>query len=252
MLADISAPATQATEPPYTGLAPGSKTYESAHFLVKAYSSETAVSYSVICEESYNRVMGDVGLYSFAPAKPYNIVVYKDADEYIKKTGQPNWSGGISYGNAILVYESQGAAAILAHEMTHLIFNEFMGLAGSGDFKWINEGLAVYEETRASVSSKTAYSRRVASLVEPNPIPFSQMINLAPQGEQTAAVEQWYAQAGSVVAFMINEGGSLGFSIFITRLKSGSTPDAAAAEAFRGLWKDIGEIEKAWLLSAKS
>ncbi len=250
-LAGISKPDIQATEPPYTGLAPGYKTYESAHFLVKAYTSETAVSYSVICEEGYNRVMGDVGLYSFALAKPYNIVVYKDSAEYIKKTGQPSWSGGMSQGNAILVYESQGAGAILAHEMTHLIFNEFMGLANSVDFKWINEGLAVYEETRASVSSKAAYSQRVTSLVEPNPVPFSQMINLAPQGEQTAVVERWYAQVGSVVSFMINEGGTLGFSIFITKLKSGASADAAVAEAFPGLWKNIGDVEKAWLLNIK-
>lgn len=247
-LEGISQPATQATEPPYTGLEPGHKTYESAHFLVKAYTTEIAVAHSVICEENYNRVMSDVGLYSFAPLKPYNVVVYKDKDEYIKKTGQPAWSGGMSYGNAILIYESQGAAAILAHEMTHLIFNEFMGLSNSADFKWINEGVAVYEETRASVSSRAAYAQRVISLVEPNPIPFSQMINLAPQGEQTGAVERWYAQAGSVVSFMINEGGTLGFSIFITRLKAGASPDAAAGEAFPGLWKNTGDIEKAWLL----
>ena len=251
-LAGLPKPVAQATEAPYTGLAPGYKTYESAHFLVKAYASETAMSYSVVCEANYNRVMGDVGLYSFAPLKPYNVVVYKDAPEYRLKTGQPEWSGGISYGNAILVYESQGAAAILAHEMTHLIFNEFMGLVNSVDFKWINEGIAVYEETRASVSSRAVYGQRVASLVEPNPIPFSQMINLAPMGEQTAVVERWYAQAGSVVSFMINEGGTLGFSIFMTKLKAGASPDAAAAEAFPGLWKNIGEIEKAWLLHIKS
>lgn len=251
-LEGLSAPVMNTTEPPYTSLAPGYKTYESAHFLVKAYNSDTTVAYSVICEENYNRVMGDVGLYSFAPVKPYNVVVYKDAGEYIKKTGQPVWSGGMSYGNAILVYESQGAAAILAHEMTHLIFNEFMGLANSRDFKWINEGAAVYEETRASASSRAGYGQRVNSLVKPNPIPFSQMINLAPQGEQTAVVEQWYAQAGSVISFMINDGGTLGFSIFITRLKAGTAPDAAAAEAFPGLWKNIGDIEKAWLLYIKS
>ena len=251
-LESISKPATQTTEPPYTGLEPGYKTYESPHFLVKAYANETTVAYSVICEQNYNRVMSDVGLYSFAPFKPYNIVVYKNADEYMKKTNQPIWSGGISYGNAILVYESPGSPAILAHEMTHLIFNEFMGLANSKDFKWINEGLAVYEETRASVSSKATYSQRVATMVVPNPIPFSQMINLAPEGEQTAVVERWYAQVNSVISFMINEGGTLGFSIFITKLKAGATPDAAAGLAFPGLWKNTGEIEKAWLLHIKS
>jgi len=99
-------PAAQADVPPYKGLEPGYKTYETAHFLVKAYTTEIAVAQSVVCEQAYSRVMNDLGLYSFAPAKPYNIVVYRDADEYLKATGQPRWSGGIAYGNAILIYGS--------------------------------------------------------------------------------------------------------------------------------------------------
>ncbi|OGS08395.1 MAG: hypothetical protein A2270_04765 [Elusimicrobia bacterium RIFOXYA12_FULL_51_18] len=241
-------PAAQANEPPYKGLEPGYKTYETAHFLIKAYTTEIAVAQSVICEQDYSRIMNDLGLYSFAPVKPYNVVVYRDSQEYIKQTGQPRWSGGMAYGNAILIYDSEGAAAVLAHEMTHLIFNEFMGLANNADFKWVNEGLAVYEENRASAVSKAAYSRRFSSTVATNPIPFSQMINLAPQGEQNAVVEKWYAQVGSVVAFMIKEGGTLGFSILIIRLKAGDTVNAAIGTAFPGLWKNLRDIEKAWLL----
>ena len=195
-------PAGQADVPPYTGLEPGYKTYETAHFLIKAYTTETAVAQSVICEQAYSRIMNDLGLYSFAPAKPYNVIVYRDADEYIKATGQPRWSGGMAYGNAILIYGSRpaeqygsaadpssgdgsgGSASVLTHEMTHLIFNEFMGLANSADFKWVNEGVAVYEESRTSAESRAAYSRRFANMVAPNPIPFSQMATQAPQGEQ--------------------------------------------------------------------
>ncbi len=256
-------PPAEANEPPYTGLAPGAKSYETAHFLVKANRTDVAVAYSVVCEQSYGRIMSDLGLYSFAPAKPYNIVVYRDAEEFLSKTGQPRWSGGMAYGNAILVYESEGAAAILAHEMTHLIFNEFMGLNNSADFKWINEGMAVYEESRASASSRAAYNRRLVRFVKSSPIPFSQLVNLAPPGfskdvpghgigdgssPDNTAVERWYAQAGSVASFLINEGGTLGFSAFISRLKAGDTPDAAIGAAFPGLWRNLSEVERAWLL----
>jgi hypothetical protein len=265
-LKDMS-PLSQANDSPYAELDPGYKNYESAHFLVKAYTTEIAVAHSVVCEQSYSRVMGDLGLYSFAPAKPYNVVVYRDAGEFVKKTGQPRWAGGVAYGNAILVYESEGSAAILAHEMTHLIFNEFMGLNNSADSRWVNEGVAVYEENRASAASRAAYSRRLIALVAPNPIPFSQFINLAPQSISddaavresgatpasgtNAAIERWYAQAGSVAAFMLKEGGTLGFSIFISRLKAGDTPDAAVGAAFPGLWRNMSEIERAWLLFIK-
>ncbi len=245
-------PVTHAVEAPYKGLEPGYKTNESAHFLVKAYSSETASSISLKCEADYNRIMNDAGLYSFAPAKPYNVVVYRDLEEFMAKTGQPKWSGGVAYGNAILIYESEGADAVLSHEMTHLIFNEFLGLAATPALKWLNEGLAVYEETRGSWQSKAAYASRRSSLVAPNPIPFSQMINLAPQGEQDAVVEKWYAQCGSVVEFLIKEGGTLGFSIFLSRIKDGATVDAAAGNAFSALGRNLDDIEKAWLLYIKS
>lgn len=245
-------PVPQAVEVPYKGLEPGYKTYESAHFLIKAYSSETASATSVKCEADYNRIMNDAGLYSFAPARPYNVVVYRDQEEFAAKTGQPKWSGGVAYGNAILLYESDGAAAVLSHEMTHLIFNEFLGLAGAPALKWLNEGLAVYEETRGSWQSKAAYAQRLSAQVVPNPLPFSQMINLAPRGEQDAMVEKWYAQCGSVVEFLVKEGGTLGFSIFLSRIKDGATVDAAAAEAFTLVGKSLNDIEKAWLLYIKS
>lgn len=245
-------PVPQAVESPYKGLEPGYKTYESAHFLVKAYTTDTASEISVKCEADYNRIMNDAGLYSFAPARPYNIVVYKDQEEFIAKTGQPKWSGGAAYGNAILIYESDGSDAVLSHEMTHLIFNDFMGLAGTPALKWLNEGLAVYEETRGSWRSKAAYAQRMSSLVAPNPIPFSQMINLAPQGEKDAVVEKWYAQCGSVVGFLIKDGGTLGFSTFLSRIKDGATVDAAAAASFTTLGKDLNDMEKAWLLYIKS
>ena len=45
-LAGIALPVDQTTEPPYTGLEPGYKTVESAHFLIKAYTGETAAALS--------------------------------------------------------------------------------------------------------------------------------------------------------------------------------------------------------------
>ena len=86
-------------------------------------------------------------------------------------------------------------------------------------------------------------------MVAPNPIPFSQLATQAPQGEQqTGPVERWYAQVGSVAAFMIKEGGTLGFSVFITRLKAGDTMDTAVEAAYPGLWKTVRDMERAWLL----
>jgi len=245
------AAASQALEAPYTKLDPGYKTSESLHFIVKAYSSETTQRYGALCEEDYQRIMRDLGIYSFVPSRPYNIVIYRDAPEYHLKTLQPDWSGGITYGNAILIYESDGSAGILAHEMTHLVFNEFMGLSAPGEVRWLNEGVAVYEQTRADYRSKAFYDEKISNDISLNPIPFSQLMNLVPQGQKDAAVERWYAEAAGVAAFMLRQGGSLSFSYFLNRIKDGRSLDEAVAASFGGLWKGMKDVERTWLLEIK-
>jgi len=238
-------------ESPYKGLDPGFKTEETAHFSLSAYTSSGASLYSSLCEENYTRIMQDLGLYSFVPARPYNVVVYRDAAEFHAKTGQPEWSGGAAYGNALLLYEGDGLRATLAHEMTHLVFNEFMGLGRTEGLRWLNEGVAVYEESRSSQLSSAYYAARVANSVAPNPIPFSQMVNLAPQNESQRNVDRWYAQVGSVAGFMVRQGGAFNFSSFLSRLRDGATVDAALALTYAGFWKDLSDVEKAWLLEVK-
>ena len=238
-------------ESPYQGLDPGHKTDETAHFAVKAYSSSSAALYSRLCEENYTRIMQDMGLYSFVPARPYNVIIYRDAAEYHAKTGQPEWSGGAAYGNALLLFEGEGLKAAVAHEMTHLIFNEFMGLSQPAGLRWLNEGVAVYEESRSNQVSLIFYADRVKSDVAHNPIPFSQMTNLAPQSESRRNVDRWYAQAGSVAGFMIRQGGSFSFSIFLSKLRDGAAVDKALEDTYAGMWKKLSDVEKAWLLEVQ-
>ena len=56
----------------------------------------------------------------------YEIVVYGSQDEYRKKTGQPDWSAGVTVGNSIYTWYSPVLNGILSHEMTHLIWFEYM------------------------------------------------------------------------------------------------------------------------------
>ncbi|HBA61939.1 MAG TPA: hypothetical protein DCZ92_14225 [Elusimicrobia bacterium] len=247
----LDLPQGQALESPYKGLDPGYKTQETTHFSVKAYSSSDASDYARLCEENYSRIMQDLGTYSFVPSRPYNVVFYRDAAEYHAKTGLPEWSGGAAYGNVLLLYENPGLRATMAHEMTHLVFNEFMGLRQASQLRWLNEGVAVYEETRSNSQSEASYARRLNETVAPNPIPFSQMVNLAPQGESLKNVDRWYAQVGSVAGFMIRNGGSFNFSLFLSKLRDGASPDQAVADTYSGSWKKLEDIEKNWLLEVK-
>ena len=239
---------SQPAESPFEGLDPGYKNHETAHFAVQAYSSDSAANYASLCEENYTRIMQDLGLYSFVPARPYNVVIYRDAEEFHRKTKQPDWSGGAAYGNALLLYEGKTLKATIGHEMTHLVFNEFMGLSQAESLRWLNEGAAVYEESRSNQTSAAFYSEGLRLGIAPNPIPFSQMVNLVPQSESLRGVDRWYTQVGSVTGFMIKQGGSFSFSIFLSKLKDGAAMDKALAETYTGMWKTLADVEKSWKL----
>ncbi len=226
------------SRPEYPVLDPGGKTVDSLHFQVHHYSSRGADDVSRKAENFYTKLMTDTGLYSFMPGGLYPIIVYGEREEYLRKTRLPNWSSGVSVGNAIYTFEGPHLSAVLAHEMTHLIFYEYMG-RGAVHTRWFNEGLAVYEEQEAAPD--LAPSSFVSA-----PIPFAEMVRMTPFSEEQRRVSAWYQQVGSVVRFMIERGGRVGVSHFLRALKSGRNIDEAIQLGFPGSWRNLSELEAAW------
>lgn len=230
----------------YPGLDAGAQENSSLHFRVKAYGQDTVLVISQTAEAAYTRIMIDTGLNSFQPRGLYQIVVYGTQDEYRKKTGQPEWSAGVAVGNAIYTFISPRLEAVLSHEVTHLIWFEFMGRSNP-DYRWINEGLAVYQENKA-IGSR-GQGDMFAALrggMRAQSIPMDQMIHLVPATERAYDVSLWYAQAESMVRFMIERGGRLGFSQFLGALRYDKTLDNAVAEGFSGSWRTLEEVERDW------
>ncbi|MBI5595731.1 MAG: hypothetical protein HY928_06535 [Elusimicrobia bacterium] len=221
-------------------LDPGAQRLVSLHFETHAYGAGKASAASETAEALYRRVMEDTGLYSFMPRSLYPIVVYASREEYLRKTGLPEWSAGAAVGSAIYLHEGGEMKGTLAHEMTHLVFNEFMGRADPA-LRWINEGLAVYEEDEARGSLRGRASTR--------PIPFREMVNLAPLGERDALVGDWYRQVGEVTRFMIERGGRVGFGEFLKALRDGLPLDDAVRSGFPGSWNGAAALEAAWVAS---
>lgn len=242
-LPETAAPSAAPALPADAGfprLDPGASRLDSLHFRVEAYGPDKAQAASDMAEALYRKVMEDTGLYSFMPRELYPLVLYGSREEYLKKTGLPDWSAGASAGRALYMHEGPGLRAILAHEMTHLIFNEFMGRQDAS-LRWVNEGLAVFEEDEASGAWRGKPTTR--------PIPFREMVNLAPIGEKDALVNDWYRQVGSVVRFMIERGGRVGFGEFLKSLRDGRSADEAVRAGFPGVWGGMDALEAAWAAS---
>ena len=230
----------------YPGLDAGGQENSSLHFKVKAYGLDTVLGISNTAEAAYTRIMTDTGLNSFLPRGLYQIVVYGTQDEYRKKTGQPDWSGGVAVGNAIYTYVSPRLEAVLSHEVTHLIWFEYMGRINP-DCRWINEGLAVYQENKANGSRGQGDMFSVLrGNLRSQPIPMEQMIRLVPASERDYEVSLWYAQSESMVRFMIERGGRIGFSQFLGALRYDKNLDQAVSEGFPGSWRTLAELEADW------
>jgi hypothetical protein len=247
---------------PYPGLAPeegpapgpmvegafraldaGASQLESLHFKVRGYGSQAVQETADVAEANYNRIMLDTNLYSFKPKGLYELVIFGNREEYLRKTGQPAWSGGVTVGNAIYGYSGSGLAPTLAHEMTHLVFFEFMGRMDPRH-RWINEGLAVYEESKAMGPGSDIFAS-VRMQMRAQPLNMEQVINFVPASEKDRPVNLWYAQAHSMLAFMIERGGRIGFSQFLTSLRDGQNIDEALSRAFPA-WRNLEEFEREW------
>lgn len=229
----------------YPGLDAGSGQLDSMHFTVHAYGSQVVQETSNLCEQSYSTVMTDTGLISFLPRGLYQIVVYGSQDEYRKKTGQPDWSAGVTIGNSIYTYYSPVLNGVLAHEMTHLIWFEYMNGRLSDQQRWVNEGLAVYEEAKARNHGYELFGGLLVTL-RTAPIPMDQLQNMAPNTERAYDASLWYAQSESLIRFMIERGGRIGFGAFLGAIQQGQNFDAAIYTAYPGQWHTLGDFYNDW------
>jgi len=224
----------------------GLQQQETLHFLVKSHSREAAVSYGDGAEKLYQQLMQVTGLYSFVPSQPYELVILPNRQDYLAKTGAPQWSGGVTIGNAIVAYESPAVQPIVAHEMTHLIFNEFMETPRP-ELTWLNEGLAVsMERLNYSAEQQISYDNACASALKYGAVQLESLMMSTPLKEERTGAQAWYCQAHSVVSYLLSKGGSMGFSVLAAKLKTGTTLSNALNTAYNGQWADSAALERDW------
>jgi hypothetical protein len=221
----------------------GAAELESLHFKVRAYGQDAARQVSDAAEQTYQRIMVDTNLYSFQQRALYQIVIYGSQEEYRRKTGQPEWSGGCSLGNSIYTFAGPQLYSTIAHEMTHLIWFEYMGRADM-DQRWVNEGLATYEELKSGGRGDAFAVAR--GTLRSTPLSIDQLIHLVPATERERTVTLWYAQSESLIQYMLERGGRMGFSAFLAALKDGRPVDEAVRASFAGSWATLPDVVAAW------
>ncbi|HTL48646.1 MAG TPA: peptidase MA family metallohydrolase [Verrucomicrobiae bacterium] len=179
------------------------------------------------------------------------IYVYGSREHYLGETGQAAWSNGAAVLERRMILSFQEAPgfldSVLPHELAHLIFRDFVG--GKGRIPlWLDEGVAMAQEKDKRKEFDVWIAKMIA---EKKWIPmetFMKVGNLQETPGDEAVM--FYAQAQSVVRFLLEGYGSERFAGFCRSLRDGDTPQDALAKNYPQDFPTLQAFEGKWAASA--
>lgn len=222
---------------PYYSYAAGWDVKKSQHFIIYSH-NEAGLAKKVIAkaEGYYYKITRDIGYVRYRNFWLWDnrvrIYIYKNRQEYIRRTGQPKWSGGyVSYKNRTIrtyKWSEHFLDSLLPHELTHIIFREFVGFREDIPF-WLDEGIAIHEQEYKDkgykrILKQALQKKRIISLEALG------KIRVADESD-SILVSLYYAQAASIVGYLIEEYGSYRFTELCRRLRDG--------ESLKRAWKFV-------------
>ena len=200
-------------------------------------------------EDYYNRIAENLGFMRFdfwLWDNRAKIYIYNDDKDYRQATGQPNWSYGFAVAEEKVIrafpYAKDFFDTILPHEMGHIIFREFVGFNNHAVPIWLDEGVAYYQEN-AKFSSPGLLIKR--SLSQGRFINLQGLFHLNPQLMQDdESVNLFYAEAVSIVDYLIREFGKDNFVLFCQTLRDRKNLESAIRSNYP--FNNIQELDEAW------
>lgn len=226
------------------------------HFIIKHESPWLPPGLTMSLERMHSRLRLDLALFSPWMGKDrLNLYVYKARESYAAgEFKPPEWSNGIALYDkkAVVIYQQatpRKTLEVTAHETTHLLFESYWSEVGREPPAWINEGLAMLQESEAADKPElSAWYRAMTSLPEKGVLPFDQFTAITPTQDitdDTRAVETWYVQAYSVSYFMLRRHPRLQFKTFCAKLRDGKPLEEALWLAYR--YRSLKKFQEVWL-----
>ncbi|MDD3988408.1 MAG: peptidase MA family metallohydrolase, partial [Candidatus Omnitrophica bacterium] len=124
------------------------------------------------------------------------------------------------------------------HEMTHIIFREFVGTKIALPL-WIDEGVASSQE-KSHLQGRLQFAR---NLIEQGKyINFDKFFQIYRIVDVQPKV--FYSQSASIIVFLLDRYGKERFVEFSRKLRDGTPWDKALLGVYR--FKDFGQMEDAW------
>ena len=225
---------------------------KSTHFIIYYYDNYSFARKVVRkAEDCYRKIARDIGFVRYKDFWLTNnrckIYIYKTHQDYISITKQPRWSGGcVSYKEKVIrtyQWSEHFLDSLLPHELTHIVFREFVGFENKNIPLWLDEGVACYHEK---------YKRRESHLLvkkaiyRKNYIPLEKLSGLDIAKEtDPVLVGLFYSEATSLVEFLIKRYTLNRFTKLCRLLRDGRKLDEALKSVYH--FKDLGGLEDKWL-----
>lgn len=197
-----------------------------------------------IAQEGYTHVQDATG---FTPEDEIRIIMYSNQDDFCSFYAHGAclpWYAGVTFGSLTVQWlmpddERFVMRQVVPHELAHAFLHDWMNGQMFSIPRWFNEGQAMNNEleglddsiSQARLLALTGDLTRLAVLDR----------NLGM--DDPRRVSEWYAEAGSLVAFLFERWGDSSLGAIVNRIRDGKSFNQAL-EAHTGLTPD--EFELAW------
>ncbi|MFH0763890.1 MAG: peptidase MA family metallohydrolase [Candidatus Omnitrophota bacterium] len=177
------------------------------------------------------------------------IYIYRTPEEFKEAAGiRSGWPQGLARykEKEILSYRwSEGfLGSLLPHEITHLVFRDFVGFKGEVPL-WLEEGAAEREE-ESKRKEAAAIVRKLIKEKRHIPLPQLMRMDIRQESDPQVAVK-FYAQATTLVNYLIEEYGGSRLTLFYRQLRDGKSVDEALSFVYTGSIPNQEVLEKKWL-----
>ena len=159
-----------------------------------------------------------------------HLFIFRDPRDWqtiLRQTpGVDPWAASFVRGNTLYLQEMGTATSekmdLLAHEMTHLVFNRFLQIRLP---LWLNEGLAeYYGEFAYRAARGMGQGRNNAFRPLKSWTPLAELLNATDYPVNTADIAPFYATSKYLVGFLILRFPREKWNVFFTRVLAGNPP----------------------------
>ncbi|MDO8489117.1 MAG: peptidase MA family metallohydrolase [Candidatus Omnitrophota bacterium] len=217
------------------------------HFII--YYQEAPVSFvdelGYKAEDYYNGIVDELGFRRFdfwSWDNRAKIYLFNNSHDYLDETHSMSWSGAqVSVKDRVIktfIGQEFFLDSMLPHEMSHIIFREFVGLNINLPL-WLDEGVACSQEKNSLALRMQAAKALVR---KDSYLKFDKLSEL--HDSSSIQPDVFYSEAASIIVFLLTKYDKDYFLNFSRKLRDGIEWKKAILDSYH--FADLAEFETAW------